>query len=423
MHPQTPSSGIQVEVDGNVDKSNIVIGNNNIIINQNAQETSSIDWEILRKACLDISEPRVAFTAQRFDTELYVDRKNVSDTANDFLKMQNKNIFIIVGKSGYGKSAFLWGYTQQLAKQENTAYLFCDASLNIKNENSVITTLLFDLSLVLNQKPENILPTIDMSINANQKLVIIIDAINEFTRMKDVEYILRDLNSLISHYKWIKLIISCRPHFWKYIQSQKGAIGIADKYFFCHEKSGELFVTLGKLDYAEAEAFYTKYQTKYKLKPTSYSELSYMMKIRLMEPLLLWLIAEICSGQNINERSDLIIDVEAVPEYVKKLEEHGELSQDGTDRNFLQDVFSKMFFRNGSCTNFIPRAYITDNVNLPNVDDRVYRLLRSGILKEDGTGRISFSFERFFGYYLGIQLKKIAHQGNIIECNQDEFSV
>lgn len=421
MQPtEFPLDKTNLEIGGNVENSNIIIGNNNIIINFNSQGHNSLEWRLIRRACLDISEPRVAFISQRFDTDLFIERKNISEAVDSFINLDGKNIFAIVGNSGYGKSSFLWGLTQKIENQEKVAYLFCDASLNIKSGNSLVTTLLYDLSLVLNLKPEDVLPTIDVSIKNGQKLVIIIDAINEFTRMKDVEYILRDLNTLIAHYKWIKLIVSCRPHFWKYIQSQKGAIGIADKYFFRDEQSGDLFITLGRLNIFEAKVFYAKYQTNYNLEPVLFEDLNYDIQMCLREPMSLWLISEICSGQNIANRSDLIIDVRAVPAYIKKLEDHGELSADGTDRNFLQNTLTKLFFRDGICTNFIPRSYINKNSPHPNTFEIIYRLLRSGILKEDGYSRLGFSFERFWGYFLGLELKMIAKQGTLYDCSQEE---
>src|SRR5690606_6860047 len=159
-------------------------------VNLKSQGNNSLDWGFIRKACLDTSEPRIAFVSQRFDTDLFVERKHVSEAVDNFINSEYKNIFAIVGNSGYGKSSFLWGLTQKLAAQGNISYLFCDASLNIKSGDSLVTTLLYDLSLLLGLKPEDVLPTINASVKNGQRLVIIIDAINEFTRMKDVEYIL-----------------------------------------------------------------------------------------------------------------------------------------------------------------------------------------------------------------------------------------
>lgn len=407
---------VNIQIGGSVQNGIFIIGDNNTVVNTDIRP---IEWDVIRNTSSKLSEPRLQVVEGRMNSELYIDRLTIKNEILKFLSDDNKKILALVGNSGYGKSAFLWGLAQYFKQCEDIAYLFCDASLHLKENASVITTLLLDLARILGMKPENILPMLNYSLKNDQKLVIIIDAVNEFSKMQDVEYILRDLNTLIANYKWIKLILSCRPHFWKYIYSQKGAIGISDRYFFMDEKSGELYITVGKLDEAETKLFYQKYQSNYKLKPVLFDDLNPLMKKRLSEPLLLWLISEICTGEDVSKRNDLIIDIKAIPEYIKKLEEHRELFESEGDIAFLQNTLPKMFFRDGICNNYIYRSYLTRNSEISNIDQILYRLIRSGVLKEDGAGRLSFSFERFFGYYSGIQIRKIAAQGIMLNCVQD----
>jgi hypothetical protein len=377
-----------------------------------------IPWPELKRLCERVSEPRLAFVAQRFDTDLYVHREDVQGHVDRFLGAEDKNYFALVGKSGVGKSAFLWGAANRLKEHPGVAYLFCDASIHLQGQQSIIDALLQDLAKAFGRPPGEILRAANpREERPGQRLVFIVDAINEFQSMNAMQQMLRDFHSCATLYPWLQIIVSCRPHFWTYIEGQRGALGIANRYFYRAASSEELCIAFKQPNDEAVSALYGKYREKYRFEPADMADLDDpRLRKRLREPLMLLLVSEVCAEQSISEQRDLVlVDVEAIPAYVKKLRQRGELCKQ--DERFLKETLPQLFVRGSVCSNYVPREWIHENCDRADVQQVLSRLIRSGILKEDGAQRLSFTFERFFGYYLGLYLRDIASKGISLTCS------
>lgn len=396
-----------------------------------------IPWSVVKESCDVTSAPRLEFVAERFDKNLYVHRWDVQNQIDHFLETADKRYFVLVGKSGMGKSAFLWSLADKLQQDPHVACLFCDANIHLAGRQSATEALLEDLAKRLGVTPESVLRVIQPSDKRSKhRLVLVVDAINEFQSMNQVERILRRFHSDAAAYPWLRLILSCRPHFWTYIENQRGVIGIADRYFYRDDKKDQLFVRLDYPTDSEMKDLYRKHRDKYHFDPGSFSDLDPKTQRRLREPLMLWLVSEVCSGKNISAETGLtLVDVKAIPEYVAKLQQQGHLSTQG--KSFLETTLPGLFVRDGFCVNRLPRRHLIESCTkegtggIPqghliesctreDIERILENLIRSKILKEDGMQMLSFSFERFYGYYLGLYLQKVANEGQAVDCRTIE---
>lgn len=385
------------------------------------QKKGAIYWATIRKTCERISAPRLDFLAQKFDPEVYDHRESIQKHINRFLKQREKNYLFLVGNSGVGKSAFLWGAVERIKDNSDVAFLFCDASIHLDDSQSATDKLLGDLSEVIGMPVSSLLQTVNSEIKSSKRsLIIIIDGINEFQSMIETERILRGFHKYTVLYPWIKILISCRPHFWIHVNNQKSLIGISDRYFYTDEsffESSELFVPFKELNDDEIAILYRKYQAKYGFFPEHWASLESKIREKLREPLNLWLVSEICEGQNLNKMADsLLLDLDTIPKFIAKLRERGDLAQNKEDDLFLEQEFPKFLVHNGFCQNYVMRNRLVSDEKIANIENILRRLIRSGILKEDSVQRISFSFERFHGFYFGKYLRHLIHTDQKLDC-------
>ncbi len=70
------------------------------------QEAEKLTWWQLRDICADITRQRMATVRDKYRKELYLQRDKTRQAFEKFLKSE-KRCFVLIGKSGVGKSNFL----------------------------------------------------------------------------------------------------------------------------------------------------------------------------------------------------------------------------------------------------------------------------------------------------------------------------
>jgi hypothetical protein len=379
-----------------------------------------IPWPKLREVCATLSAGTIKSFDKKLGSGVYVHRKTLQDHVDRFLEDMEKNYLALVGKSGMGKSAFLWGLANRLREKPNIAFLFCEAkSYLVEGKSSIIEVLLEALSKTMDVPPGGVLRAIERSEEQSAcRLVFIVDAVNEFSNMKDMGNIFSDFESYAVQYPWIRLILSCRPHFWHYVQNEVGSRAIREQRFYRVGDDRDLYVRVENPDDEEMEALYRSYRSEYGFEPAEFKDLDKAVQKRLREPLMLWLVSEVCKGESISDKRDLVlVDVTAIPAYTRVLQRDGHLHP--KDPDYLEKCFPRFFVQRGQCTNYVYRKDVIDPNRRVTDKQRLGRLIDSVILQEDQDEGLSFSFERFYGYFVGRHLHKLVHDGEVVDCDTE----
>lgn len=384
----------------------------------------------LKEICSQISLRRLSQFEAKLDPEVYYHREDIQSHIDSFLESESKSYFVLLGESGIGKSAFLWGVSQRLSydpSYKRVLFLFADATKHVRRESNIIDSMLDDLVNYAGIQVDKLFADLQQ-INAIEpiRFIFIIDAVNEFENAKMVAAMMKKADDLLGLYPWLRLIISCRPHFWSYVLEPAAALGIAEKYFYRPDiKSKDLFVLIKRLTDAQTNSMYESYRKKYAFGPEQFSQLQPAIQKRLRDPLILKIIAEIAKGKNINDFGKyILVDTKAIPKYIRILIEDKILPAKGTEV-FLESICSKGFVQLGYCNNYVLKTTLFElmkssnefsNFDLDELEQYIARFLAAAIFKEDQSGHITFCFERFYGFYLGLHLKEMAKTNNIVDC-------
>ena len=206
-------------------------------------------WEDLRDICKDITHRRMATVRRKYDKELYLQRNIVRQHVEAFLEDREKRGFILVGKSGVGKSNFLLALAEELHARSNVCVLMYDGA-NLPITSSALTDIIGkDLKdLRLSRQPvQQVWEEIARIDGIGERQVVFcVDAVNENTRANDL---LRQLDELVqSPWPWLKIIFSSRPETWRNI---KHGVQLAEALYFREPQREELGVELEPFGYSE----------------------------------------------------------------------------------------------------------------------------------------------------------------------------
>jgi hypothetical protein len=96
------------------------------------QESEHLTWGQLLDICKDISRPRMASVSEKFRPELYVQRDAARREFEKFLASDRK-CFVLIGRSGVGKSNFLLALQDELAytRDDVCVLLYDGAQLSV----------------------------------------------------------------------------------------------------------------------------------------------------------------------------------------------------------------------------------------------------------------------------------------------------
>lgn len=390
------------------------------------QKSENLTWWQLRDICENITYERMATIRHKYQSALYLQRNHIRQEFEKFLK-SDAHCFVLIGKSGVGKSNFLLALAEELQRNYTNLCLLMYDGANLKIEPSITEFITQDFNdrLILGGKNlEHIWYEIAKIEKIEERLVILfVDAINENSQAKEL---LRQLDELVQKpWNWLKIGLSSRPETW---QSIKHGLKLANANYYREKDSDSLGVMLEPFSYSEKmEPFshqelpdaYAKYQQIFKLY-TSYDALRSEVRELLREPLNLWLVAKTYGNAVIPETLKVI---ELVEGYINHLLESKRLKDQ--DRRFLEKRLVPLMVREGHYTNALTIADI--DAGSDELYDLIYseqilsdgqrvnqsftNLIDADILVRQGEGReqtIAFKYERLYEYFVGRRLFELS---------------
>ncbi len=384
-------------------------------------KVSQLTWRELSKFSAEITEQRTATAQGKYNKDLYLQRQHTLQELLRFLD-SDKRCFVLIGRSGVGKSSFLLSLNQLLrdTRHEDVCLLMYDgALLHLDTPLTDSITHDFDNRMhVAGKKVEDIWKEIAKIDRIDERRVVLcVDAINESDHAIDL---LKQLDGLVqkASWPWLKVIFSSRPETW---QSIRHGVNLdAAKYY--REAGSDTFENqLEPFNYSEqmdpfstqelTEA-YAKYKTTFHLQ-TAFVDLPFDVREILREPLNLWLVARTYDGKAIPNKI-------RVTELVKDYVESGRLSEE--DERLLRKRLIPLMVNVGHYDNRITQKEIDavggglyeaiysklGNQSFNNLADASI-LTRQEIKGEQRTERaIAFKYERFYEYFIGERLAELS---------------
>ena len=383
--------------------------------------TEKLNWWQLRDFCTDITDKRMATVATKYRLELYLQRDTIWEAFQSFLASDTK-CFVLIGKSGVGKSNFFLSLRETLASRRDTCVLMYDGA-NLKADPSITAMISrdFDERLVLaGNRIADIWREIAKIEGIQEKqIVFFVDAINE---NPDARTLLRQLDDLVqSPWSWLKVVFSSRPETW---QSIKRGVRLADGLYFREDRTKEIGIELEGFSYSERmepftgeelHAVYKKYQETYCLQ-TEYGSITAEIRDILRDPLSLNLVANTYANRPIPSR---LKRIQLIGKYVDALMASGRLQKE--DLYLLEQSLVPLMVKENRFTN----ALTLDDINAAGSDifNAIYseqelsnnqrvnqsfqNLLDTEILVKLAEGRqeqLAFKYERFYEFFIGKRL-------------------
>ena len=131
----------------------------------------------------------------KYRSELYLQRDKIYQSFQNFLK-SDKRCFVLIGKSGVGKSNFLLSLEEDFSSKSNFGLLIYDSN-QFKKDRSITKTISHDFNsrLISYNKIQEIWHEIAKLQEIEEKCIILcIDALNENSSAKEL---LEELNELL----------------------------------------------------------------------------------------------------------------------------------------------------------------------------------------------------------------------------------
>lgn len=403
-------------------------------VKQRTLEARRLTWTLLHDVAARIAEHRFGDVQSKFRIDLYLQRQEVKEAFDKFLA-SDKTVFLLLGKSGVGKSNFLISLANECRAQEticalsyNGAKLESDKPLNDtiardleahlrllgKTGETGVKDLLVELSNI-----ENI---------AQHKVLLLIDAVNENA---DAKALLRRIEALVesSAYPWFKVVFTSRPEAWR---TMKRGVKISEHRYYRLPGQEDLGIELQPFSIGmemkpftreELPLVYENYRRAYNLQ-TPYTEVPIALRRLLNDPLTLKLVAEINRNRQIPKA---IRPGEIYEKYVEQLIREERLHS--ADMVFLEEDIMPLMLDSELYTNVTTAHQVNTTVtssgrrlfelihndellsNGLRVNQSFTNLVDAEILVMRGTPidyQIGFKYERFYDHYAGKRLHRLA---------------
>jgi len=267
-------------------------------------EVKSLHWMQFKRTANEITALETEAIREKFSSDLYLQRQHIKSAFEHFLT-SDKVAFVLLGKSGVGKSNFILSMNEVYRETQDTHMIVFNSARMPTDENLVTSlTKMFASKVRLKdggkeRRIEDILEEINYIQDIKGKKVILaFDAINENPLPHTL---LRYIDDLVAYnkYAWLKILITSRPEAWQnmkrqsrlteskyYRQSNTDEMGIELTGFDTQAADGGGWLTVDRFQRVELPEVYKLYQVKYHLK-TEFDELSPGMKVMLRDPLAL----------------------------------------------------------------------------------------------------------------------------------------
>lgn len=401
-----------------------------------------LTWENLREIAADVSDERMAATREKYFPDVYIERQSVAMAFQDFLNSAYTG-FVLVGKSGVGKSNFVIANIGEVyGTSDDTVVIMLDGA-QLENAD-VLETVYRELARKVKLDREKVDPYVlvdriaDIVGTTSRRIIIVIDAINENANAVDI---MQNVNAWTTRarkkYPWMKFVVTSRPQAWRNIR--QGCHGFDTQAYFQPESGSDIAFELSGFEVqmsefdagSELKAAYEKYAKRYSV-ITQMQELSVNIREALRDPLILKLVMETYGNDVKPDREyqiPLDIDLATIIEkYVAQLRDRNMVR--ASDFDLLTQKIVPLLCTAGKYANFTTREEITrrhpelvdaifdDSVitmldgSRQQINQAFERLKNAEILthqKRSGTGKkdeIRFKYERFYDYFIANYLRE-----------------
>jgi hypothetical protein len=211
----------------------------------------SLDWPELCNRGQIISEKFILqiTTRQSYEEQNrvisipYLQRARVYQSFQRFLT-SDKRCFVLIGKSGMGKSSFLLSMGKNLLSRTDICVLMYDAQQIYGNLDAVIAADVIGLDTQDSEDDSRISDFwqyIQQKVGLDKRAILFIDAINEHSQ---AQHLLRQVDKLVRKpWPWLKIVISSRPETWKVIRQPVSL----DEQNYYRETSTDPTITTAKV--------------------------------------------------------------------------------------------------------------------------------------------------------------------------------
>lgn len=400
------------------------------------------NWAVALDIAQGVSEQRAGELLARYQQEkpLYLQRETARKAFEDFLA-SDKTLFLLLGKAGVGKSFFFLSLTaDNLIEKKYCRVLYNAAKLDQSEafQEVLLKDWCYQLRVLYPELAETNSPTSFEELlgwvarlggDEQCRLILFVDAVNENDKALDLLRQLNQLADIAAPYPWFKIVLSSRPEAWRTL---KGRVRLSDHRFYRLPGQPEVGVELEPFSLGlelqifgreELPQVYANYYQVYELQ-TKYEELSPELRLTLRDPLTLKLVASIYQRKLVPAK---IQPGQLYQQYAEQLISDGRLRE--VDLAFLEKELMPLIIKEGHYT----KAITIQQVQATNTamgkplyelilldelqtdgrwTNQAYRnLVDSEILVRRGTTldyEIGFKYERFYDYYAGKQLYKLA---------------
>jgi type II secretory pathway predicted ATPase ExeA len=412
------------------------------------QQAERLTWWQLRDLCREITEQHMKTARGKYHQEWYLARHKTSQAFERFLASEKRG-FVLIGKSGVGKTNFLLSVDDQMLQGRNdlSVLMFDGAQVRVSPAiTSVISQGFADRLVLEGRQIENIWHEIaQIDGIAGHHIILVVDAINENPQAKEL---LRQLDELVQGpWPWLKVVFSSRPETWQtikrgvnlaeaeyYHEAETEALGVELEQFTYVERAFEHSEQLGPFSTQELPQAYQLYQRAFQI-ATDYAQLPHTLREMLRDPLSLALVARTYAGKAIPGTLKM---TELIEKYVGELKRSSRLRD--ADLRLLEQRLVPLMVREGHYSNAITNTDLDSTEAGADLYSLVYsdqmlgdnermnqgfnNLVDADILVQQEEGhahKIAFKYERFYEYFVGKQVLKLSkqHQPNLSEFFAD----
>ncbi len=389
-----------------------------------APPASNLNWDEFREITKSINEFRANKAYTEFHEEskynLFLKRLSILDHFERFLDSPYRN-FVMVGKSGIGKSSILADIAYRYQLESKYTVLIYDLA-HLSDKKSIFKEIASDLSKLTSAdiSPDKVITTLEgISRTNDQRFILILDAVNECI---DPVQLVSEIDNLFTpKADWLKIVISSRPQPW---QDIKRKLKLHENQYYKPLGQNEIEFEISEFSFDELREAFERYKTFYKVQ-SEFNELTPLIARLLRDPLTLALMCHIYRGKKLPTTFQ---SSQIYSRYIERLIEDKRLRD--KDVRFLKQWLMPLFIKNISPDSIqyaIPTAILSEvrddrGVKLSEYilyEDQVagepvnviyHNLASAGILTIRGVSideELGFRYERFWEYFGGLRLREL----------------
>lgn len=360
---------------------------------------------------------------EKYDPDIYVGRKDISDAWQYFIQLKEKQAFVLLGNAGSGKTNLICNFSENLVANGTPVITFNSKIFSQINVDAKLAEIF--------KEPVSAIPNVLKTLNSLAKkqkkpIVFFFDAINEClkynndTEQNGAVALLRAIDNLLilDEYDSFKVMITCRTYTWEEaIRSEEECLNLSS-YFTSEDipdQEQRENISLKGFSDEEFKEVYPRYKKKFSLTTTldTLLEPTYAyVKTRLQDPMVLKVASQIFSESNLPNNLRQFDSVKLYESRIEKLNK----TTGGSLQLMILEQFTKELRNKKTDALMMQHLYTA----FENPDDGLYELasqlfqgntrewrvpatelLDAGFIRVEKTtikNELRFTYERFHEY-------------------------